>query len=89
MKCHRVICKGVGLTNGIVAGILPLFSDSPTIRRLLMPTNKAFIRIKIDALLKDVGWGLSDGRSDRYEYVLPDPAQMLAHGVVCFDEASK
>lgn len=81
VKCHRVICKGVGLTNGIVAGILPLFSDSPMIRQLLMPTNEAFSRIKIDAQLKDVGWSLTDGHSVRYEYHLPDKTK--ADYVLC------
>lgn len=35
-------------------------------------TNEAFSRVKIDAQLKDVGWNLTDGRSVRFEYVLPD-----------------
>lgn len=33
-------------------------------------TNEAFSRVVIDALLADVGWNLTDGRSVRYEYVL-------------------
>ena len=33
---------------------------------------EAFSRVKIDALLKDVGWELTDGRSVRFEYTLPD-----------------
>lgn len=35
-------------------------------------TNEAFARIKIDALLKDAGWRLTDGLSVRYEYPLDD-----------------
>jgi type I restriction enzyme, R subunit len=34
--------------------------------------NEAFSRVVIDALLKDVGWDLTDGRSVRFEYRLPD-----------------
>lgn len=34
--------------------------------------NEAFSRVKIDGLLKDVGWSLTDGRSVRYEHPLPD-----------------
>ena len=37
-----------------------------------MATNEAFSRVKIDAQLKDAGWNLTDGRSVRFEYVLPD-----------------
>ena len=32
--------------------------------------NEAFSRVIIDALLADVGWNLTDGRSVRYEYPL-------------------
>ncbi|HLO78386.1 MAG TPA: DEAD/DEAH box helicase family protein [Magnetospirillum sp.] len=46
-----------------------------------MTTNEAFSRIKIDAQLKDVGWSLSDGRSVRYEYALPDKTK--ADYVLC------
>jgi len=46
-----------------------------------MTTNEAFSRIKIDAQLKDVGWGLSDGRSVKYEYALPDKTK--ADYVLC------
>jgi type I restriction enzyme R subunit len=35
-------------------------------------TNEAFARIKIDQLLKDIGWRLTDGISVRYEYPLDD-----------------
>ena len=35
-------------------------------------TNEAFARVKIDQLLRDIGWTLSDGRSIRYEYPLDD-----------------
>lgn len=34
--------------------------------------NEAFSRVKIDAQLRDVSWNLVDGKSVRYEYVLPD-----------------
>ncbi len=34
--------------------------------------EEAFSRVVIDAQLKDVGWDLTDGRSVRYEYQLPD-----------------
>lgn len=34
--------------------------------------NEAFARIKIDQLLKDAEWHLTDGRSVRYEYPLDD-----------------
>ena len=35
-------------------------------------TNEAFARVKIDQLLKDARWRLTDGRSVRFEYVLDD-----------------
>jgi type I restriction enzyme R subunit len=35
-------------------------------------TNEAFARVKIDALLKDADWKLTDGRSVRFEYPLDD-----------------
>jgi type I restriction enzyme, R subunit len=35
-------------------------------------TNEAFARIKIDQLLKDTGWRLTDGIGVRYEYPLDD-----------------
>jgi type I restriction enzyme, R subunit len=34
--------------------------------------NEAFARVKIDQLLKDVDWALTDGRSVRFEYPLDD-----------------
>jgi type I restriction enzyme R subunit len=34
--------------------------------------NEAFARVKIDRLLHDVGWRLTDGRSVRFEYPLGD-----------------
>jgi type I restriction enzyme R subunit len=37
-----------------------------------MPTNEAFSRVRVDALLKDVGWSLTDGRSVRFEVPCPD-----------------
>src|SRR5271157_4243443 len=33
---------------------------------------EAFSRVVIDAQLRDAKWNLTDGRSVRYEYVLPD-----------------
>ena len=35
-------------------------------------TNEAFARVKIDQLLKDTEWRLTDGLSVRYEYPLDD-----------------
>jgi type I restriction enzyme R subunit len=35
-------------------------------------TNEAFARVKIDQLLRDADWPLSDGRSVRFEYPLDD-----------------
>jgi type I restriction enzyme R subunit len=35
-------------------------------------TNEAFARVKIDQLLKDTDWRLTDGRSVRFEYPLDD-----------------
>jgi type I restriction enzyme R subunit len=35
-------------------------------------TNEAFARVKIDQLLRDTDWRLTDGRSVRFEYVLDD-----------------
>ncbi|HVB15042.1 MAG TPA: DEAD/DEAH box helicase family protein [Stellaceae bacterium] len=35
-------------------------------------TNEAFARVKIDQLLNDTGWRLTDGMSVRYEYPLDD-----------------
>lgn len=37
-----------------------------------MNQSEAFSRVEIDALLKDVGWNLTDGRSVRYEDMAPD-----------------
>ena len=34
--------------------------------------NEAFARVKVDQLLRDAGWNLTDGRSTRFEYVLDD-----------------
>ena len=34
--------------------------------------TEAFSRVKIDALLRDVGWRVEDGTSVRYEYALSD-----------------
>jgi hypothetical protein len=35
-------------------------------------TNEAFARVRIDQLLKDTEWKLTDGRSVRFEYPLDD-----------------
>ena len=35
-------------------------------------TNEAFARVKIDQLLRDTDWKLTDGRSVRFEYPLDD-----------------
>lgn len=35
-------------------------------------TTEAFSRVKIDAMLKDVGWHIDDGITVRFEYVLSD-----------------
>jgi type I restriction enzyme, R subunit len=35
-------------------------------------TNEAFARVKIDKLLRDTGWKLTDGRSVRFEHPLDD-----------------
>ena len=35
-------------------------------------TNEAFARVRIDQLLKDADWALTDGRSVRFEYPLDD-----------------
>lgn len=34
--------------------------------------NEAFARVKIEQLLKDADWTLTDGRSVRFEYPLDD-----------------
>ena len=39
-------------------------------------TTEAFSRVKIDALLKDAGWNLTDGSSVLFEYSLPDPLNL-------------
>lgn len=44
-------------------------------------TTKAFARVKIDALLMDAGWNLTDGSSILFEYTLPDGT--LADYVLC------
>jgi type I restriction enzyme R subunit len=38
----------------------------------MSPTTEAFSRVKIDALLKDAGWNLTDGVSVLFEQALPD-----------------
>ena len=37
-----------------------------------MNGNEAFSRVLIDAQLREAGWNLTDGRSARFEYILPD-----------------
>lgn len=44
-------------------------------------TTEAFARVKIDSLLKDVGWNLTDGSSVLFEHALPDGT--LADYVLC------
>ena len=44
-------------------------------------TTEAFARVKIDALLKDADWNLTDGSSVLFEHVLPDGTQ--ADYVLC------
>jgi hypothetical protein len=47
-------------------------------------TNEAFARIKIDQLLKDTDWRLTDGISVRYEYPLDDGGRSIsAELIVC------
>ena len=44
-------------------------------------TTESFARVKIDALLKDAGWNLTDGSSVLFEHALPDGTQ--ADYVLC------
>ena len=44
-------------------------------------TTEAFARVKIDALLEDAGWNLTDGSSVLFEHALPDGTQ--ADYVLC------
>ena len=44
-------------------------------------TTEAFARVKIDALLQDAGWNLTDGASVLFEHALPDGTQ--ADYVLC------
>ena len=37
--------------------------------------DRTFSRVKIDALLRDAGWELTDGVRVRFECALPDGAQ--------------
>ncbi len=37
--------------------------------------TEAFARVKIDALLQDAGWNLTDGSSVLFEHALPDGTQ--------------
>ena len=47
----------------------------------MIGTTEAFARVKIDALLKDAGWNLTDGSSVLFEHALPDGTQ--ADYVLC------
>ena len=47
----------------------------------MSPTTEAFSRVKIDALLKDAGWNLTDWMSVRFECALPGGTQ--ADYVLC------
>ena len=38
-------------------------------------TTEAFARVKIDKLLEDAGWNLTDGVSVPFEHALPDGTQ--------------
>ena len=44
-------------------------------------TTEAFARVRIDALLRDAGWNLTDGSSVLFEHALPDGTQ--ADYVLC------
>ncbi len=44
-------------------------------------TTEAFARVKVDKLLEDAGWNLTDGSSVLFEYALPDGTQ--ADYVLC------
>ena len=44
-------------------------------------TTEAFARVKIDALLQDAGWNLTDGSTVLFEYAFPDGTQ--ADHVLC------
>ena len=44
-------------------------------------TTEAFARVRIDALLQDAGWNLTDGSSVLFEHALPDGTQ--ADYVLC------
>lgn len=44
----------------------------PTVGAILSFRNEPFARVKIDQLLKDVGWALTDGKSVHFEYPLDD-----------------
>ena len=42
---------------------------------MMSGTTEAFARVRIDALLKDAGWNLTDGVSVLFEHALPDGTQ--------------
>ena len=43
-------------------------------------TTEAFSRVKIDALLKDAGWNLTDGSSVLFEYSLQEKESPASPG---------
>ena len=47
----------------------------------MIGVTEAFARVKIDALLRDIGWNLTDGSSVLFEHALPDGTQ--ADYVLC------
>jgi len=47
-------------------------APTPKLRLGAALQNEAFARVKVDQLLRDAGWNLSDGRSTRFEYVFDD-----------------
>ena len=55
---------------------MPLFHSD-----LMTRTNEAFSRVRIDALLVDAGWSLTDGTSVLFEHALPDGSR--ADYVLC------
>jgi len=61
-------------SGGILALILPvgIAAEEDPRRGAQKVANEAFARVRIDQLLKDTAWSLTDGRSVRYEYPLDD-----------------
>ena len=48
---------------------------------IVSSTKEAFARVKVDALLKDAGWDITDGSSVLFEHTLPDGT--VADYVLC------